>query len=167
MNKKKNKLKFDEITKDILEHEEFIKTKYEKHHGISRYEHLVRVSYYTYKITKLLRLNYVEATKGALLHDFFTDEVKHEGSVKRLRNHPNHALNNSKKHFDLTAMEKDIIKTHMFPVTFTPPKYLEGWIVVLMDNIAGIGEKTYSISRQLRPAAMLVMLFVFNFLRIP
>lgn len=167
MNKKNNKLQFDEITKDILNHDEFIKTKYEKHHGITRYDHLVRVSYYTYKVTKLLRLNYVEATRGALLHDFFTDEVKKENSISRLRKHPNYALDNSKKHFDITSLEENIIKTHMFPVTFTPPRYLESWIVVFMDNIAGIGEKTCSVSRQLRPAAMFLFLLVFNFLRIP
>ena len=43
---------------DILENSEFKKLDAIGHHGITRYEHCIRVSYYSYKITKLLKLNY-------------------------------------------------------------------------------------------------------------
>ena len=46
------------IVNDILEHKEFIKTKSITHHGLNRYDHSVRVSYYSYKIAKVLHLDY-------------------------------------------------------------------------------------------------------------
>ena len=64
---------FNDIIFDILSLEEFDKLKKCAHHGINRHNHSLRVSYYTYKITKFLHLNYKCATRGALLHDFFTD----------------------------------------------------------------------------------------------
>ena len=33
---------------------------------------------------------------------------------------------------------------NMFPITPIPPRYLEGWIVDLIDNIASIYERCYS-----------------------
>ena len=78
-----NNREFKTICKDILELNEFNKLKDVSHHGISRYNHSMRVSYYTYLITKKLHLNYKKATRAALLHDFFTDEVKDYGGVRR------------------------------------------------------------------------------------
>jgi len=167
MDEKYDNIEFDDLSKDILEHEEFMKTKDIAHHGISRYNHLLRVGYYTYKVTKFLRLNYREATRAGLLHDFFLEEVKHEKSIARLRKHPEHALKNAEKHFSVDALGKDIIKTHMFPVTFTPPRYLESWIVTIIDDIAGIYERCYSIRNELRTAFTFSIAFAVIFLRIP
>ena len=62
---------FKYIIKDILSNDEFLKTKQKVHHGITRYDHLMRVSYYSFLVSKFLRLNYKETTRAALLHDFF------------------------------------------------------------------------------------------------
>lgn len=35
---------------------------------------------------------------------------------------------------ELTPIEHDIIKKHMFPLTLVPPKYLESWIVCWIDK---------------------------------
>ena len=150
----------------ILENKEFQKTKEIVHHGITRYEHLLRVSYYSYKITKILHLNYQETTRASLLHDFFMEETKEDSKVQALRRHPQYALEKASKYFDLSAREKDIIKTHMFPITFTPPKYLESWIVDFIDDIAGIYEKCYSVRAEMRAAATFLMIFVFNYFKI-
>ena len=82
-----------------------------------------------------------------------------------LRRHPGYALENASKYYNLTELEKDIITTHMFPVTFTPPKYLESWIVDLIDDVAGIYERTYSIRKELQAATTFLMIFFLNFLR--
>ena len=126
---------FEYIIKDILNNDEFLKTQDKVHHGITRYEHLMRVSYYSFLITKFLRLNYIETTKAALLHDFFLEETKGESKIKALYKHPIYAFENAKKYYNLTPLQEDIIKTHMFPVTFKPPKYLESWIVDLVDDV--------------------------------
>ena len=66
---------FEKIVKDIVNHEEFIALKHELHHGISRFEHSMRVAKMTYQITKKAHLDYERATRAALLHDFF--KTKH------------------------------------------------------------------------------------------
>ena len=68
-------VEFETIIKPILSNDEFLKTKEKRHHGITRFDHLMRVSYYSFLITKILRLNYEETTRAALLHDFFLNET--------------------------------------------------------------------------------------------
>lgn len=140
---------FSSLIKDILDIKEFQKTIYIKHHGITRYEHSLRVAYISYRITKFLRLNYKETTEAALLHDFFIDELDNKNKASKLINHPNVAVENASKYIELTDRQVDIIKTHMFPITFEPPKYLESWIVDIADDLSAIYEKIYSIRMQL------------------
>ena len=47
-------IEFKNIISSIESNEEFQKLKNIKHHGITRYEHSLRVAYYSYKETKLL-----------------------------------------------------------------------------------------------------------------
>jgi uncharacterized protein len=155
-----NNREFKTICKDILELNEFNKLKDVSHHGISRYNHSMRVSYYTYLITKKLHLNYKKATRAALLHDFFTDEVKDYGGVRRLRRHPLCALENAKKYFDISLLEEDIITKHMFPVTFTPPKYLESWIVDIVDDVVSIYERAFWLKKEIKAVATFLLVLL-------
>ena len=148
------------IIEDILNNKEFQKLKEIKHHGITRYNHLLRVAYHTYKFTKKHNLKYVEATRGALLHDFFFDETSKDSTYKALKTHATYALQNSCKHFELTELEKDIIKTHMFPVEFKKPHYKESYIVDIVDDISSLYERSYSI----RESVLRAFTFLFVFL---
>lgn len=159
-------LEFERIVSPILEIEEFNQLKFITHHGITRYDHSMRVAYLSYKVCKALHLDYKEVTIAALLHDFFLDEVKHENEANKLRLHPGYAVKNASKYIDLTEKQIDIISTHMFPVTFTPPKYIESWIVDLLDDVAALYEKGYGIHRELRTSIYLLMLLVVNFVKI-
>ena len=158
-------VEFEMIIKPILSNNEFLKTKEKRHHGITRFDHLMRVSYYSFLITKILHLNYKETTRAALLHDFFLDETDKDTKIGKLRNHPYYALEYSLKYYDLTDREQDIIKTHMFPVTFTPPKYLESWIVDLVDDFAGIYEKYKSSCAEFKTAVTFMTIFLINFIQ--
>ncbi len=153
---------FYEIIDDILNNEEFLKMKNIRHHGITRYHHLLRVSFYTYYISKIFHLDYKKATRASLLHDFFYEsDSENENKISTLKNHPNYALENAENVFgSLSEKEKDIIKTHMFPITFTPPKYLESWIVNIIDDIAGVYEKLYSLRIEVNAATSFLM-FIF------
>lgn len=162
---RRHNTEFYKLTKDILTNKEFNKLRYINHHGITRYDHSLRVAYYTYIITKKLHLDYHKATKGALLHDFFIDEVSSMDGVSRLRKHPTYALINAKKYYDLSPMEEDIIKTHMFPVTFRPPKYLESWLVDIIDDIASIYERSYSIKNELATTMGVLAIMITNYIR--
>ena len=156
---------FHRIVKPLLDSCPFEETKKNKHHGITRYEHSMRVAYFSYIVTKLLRLDYKETTEAALLHDFFTDEVKEKNGIARLRQHPSCAVENAKKYFELSAKQADIIKTHMFPVTFTPPKYLESWIVDLVDDVASIYERGKTMKNEIKTAVSFVFVFLINYIK--
>jgi uncharacterized protein len=139
---------YDDIVKDILDNKEFNKLKEYKHHGITRYDHVLRVSKWAYKVSKKWKLDYVSATRAGLLHDFFfvnNQEVKLSYRIKVLFIHPKMALENSKKYFKLNKKEERIILSHMFPVGLCIPLSLEGWIVNIADDIASIYERLKSI----------------------
>ena len=164
MHKYKNN-EFNRLIKNIVSNDEFKKTKKITHHGITRYDHSLRVAYFSYIVTKALRLDYKETTTAALLHDFFIDEVKEKNAIAKLRQHPKFAVENARKYFEISEKQEDIIKTHMFPVTFTPPKYLESWIVDIVDDIAAIYEKTYSVKKEIQAATTFILILVINFIK--
>jgi len=156
---------FISIIKPILEMKEFQKLKDVSHHGSNRFDHSLRVAYFSYKITKFFHLNYQEATIAALLHDFFIDEVDNNQMLLRLRRHPNHALENAKRIWNLSPLQEDVIKTHMFPITFIPPKYLESWVVDIVDDGASIYERGYNIRREIKTVTTFLLLFIINYIK--
>ena len=129
---------FQEIIKDIIENKEFQKTKNCKVHGNTTiFAHCYTVSYLCYLSCKRKKLDYKSAARGALLHDFYLYDWREKDSHVRPHafTHPMTAYLNAKKQFDLNWMEKDMILTHMFPVTlFTIPLCREGWILTLIDK---------------------------------
>lgn len=162
-NKYKNE--FSNIIQPILNNDEFMKTKDKSHHGITRYEHLMRVSYYSYVISRFMHLNYKETARAGLLHDFFIDETENHSTIKALRKHPEYAVENAKKYYSLSDREEDIIRTHMFPVTFKPPRYLESWIVDLVDDFAGIYEKYKSSCHEFKTATTFLLVLFINIIQ--
>lgn len=129
---------------DILESEEFARTKSFIHHGsTSCYQHQISVAYYTYRMCKFFKLRAVEAARGALLHDFFLynwHDLEKSEQRKHPYSHPNVALKNAKMYFELTDMQEDIIKKHMWPLTLVPPKYRETFIVTIADKMCCVME---------------------------
>lgn len=154
---------FENIIKDINNSDEFQKTKDIIHHSSNRYDHCRRVAYYSYIITKKLGLSYEEAARAGLLHDFFlvdNKDISFKDKLGTLMNHPKYALAFSEKYFNLTDKEKDIIVTHMFPVAPTRiPKYLESWIVNIVDDYIAIKEELYAKKRQAIRFANLFLAF--------
>lgn len=152
---------FNYIITDIINNEEFQKLKKITHHGITRFNHSLRVSYYTFLISKKLKLNYIDATRAALLHDFFIDETSEMKTKKALKEHPKIALENSKKYFDISRMQEDIILKHMYPITTKMPKYKESWLVDIVDDIASLYEKTYSVNKEVKTAINFIFIMLF------
>ena len=136
------------IVNSILNHDEFYKMKTIEHHGISRYEHSLKVSYYAYKIAKILKLDYEGVARGGLLHDFFFSSEIRSQKEKMLSyfTHPKYAKKNAINYFEINEKEQDIIRTHMFPANLALPKYAESWIVSIVDKIVALQEfsKTYT-----------------------
>lgn len=82
--------------------------------------------------------------------------------IKTLVKHPTYAVENSSKYFILSDLEKDIIATHMFPISFKIPKYLESWIVDLVDDGISIYERLFGIRKQLSFATSFMFILFMN-----
>lgn len=131
---------FNKIIKDIVTNEEFMKLQNEVHHSTTRFDHSLRVAYEVYTKLKDNNSNYVEATRAALLHDFFFDDDLSSSQNDRLNNHPLIALENAKKYFDINELQENIILSHMYPLSYCLPRFKESWIVSLMDKKVTIVE---------------------------
>ena len=135
---------FIEITKELIENETVQDMKkYRQHFETSCYEHCFIASYYCYVICKKLKLDYVSATRAAMLHDLFLyDWRKRQNGRKGLHafTHGKTAYENASKLFDLNDKEKDIIIKHMWPVTLALPKYKESYILTLVDKYCALSE---------------------------
>lgn len=140
--KKKDEYEFYEYVKFILEHPEFQKRKTYMHHvDTSVYEHSLRVAKRSYSIAKKLHLDYKSIAIGALLHDFYTNPWQDSTEKKKFFEqhafvHGKEAYENASKCFPeyMNPKIKNMIVRHMFPVTITPPRYVESWIVTFMDK---------------------------------
>lgn len=154
------------IVNDILKNEEFNQLKEFEHHGVTRYEHSLKVSYVAYKLSKFLKLDTHTAARGGLLHDFFVSQ--NERTLKErtisLITHPVKAANNAKRVFNVSAKEENIIESHMF---FTNPKrvpkYMESWLVILADTLIGGYELGYKAKDTAVNYASLLVLFILNY----
>ena len=65
---------YNYIINNIINNKDFLKIDSCRHHGITRLEHSLRVSYYSYKVSKFLKLDARQTARAGLLHDFFIDE---------------------------------------------------------------------------------------------
>lgn len=146
-----NNKEYINIVSDILDNDNFLTIEKCKHHGINRLEHSMRVSYYSYLVAKKMRLNYKETARGGLLHDFFcNDEIEAKKQKFRFAIHPYQSLENACNNFNLTDLEKDIIINHMFPtLPHKVPKYMESWLVSLVDKGVAVYELYCSYGRSL------------------
>ena len=141
---------YNKITENIINDKDFIITKNDMHHGLTKYDHLINVSKCAFVLAKIFNANVEVTTTGALLHDLFyggrTD--KEENSYL---NHPYTASMNAKKYFNVSIEVQRCIETHMFhhviikkifpfinrkekaSIKFSKPKSKEAWLVSIAD----------------------------------
>ena len=147
---------FFDIIKDIISNDTVKQMKnYRQHCDTSCYKHCMQVAYFTYVVCKKLKLDYVSATRAAMLHDLFLYDwhEKHgddEFTGLHAFAHPKIALRNANKIFLLNDKEKDIILKHMWPVTISFPKYREAYIVTFMDKYSACLETYWYIQSKLK-----------------
>lgn len=131
------------IVAPIINNSEFKKRKKWKHHeDVSLYEHLVAVSFLSYKICKKRGWNYKDAAIGGLLHDFYY-KAWQENIMKKNKFfkqhgfiHAKQSMYNSYRTFPKFMNKRiaNIIQRHMFPLNIVPPRYKEGWVVCYVDK---------------------------------
>ena len=104
---------FFSIINDLLKSSKVQEMKiYNQHAGTSCYKHCMQVAYYTYIVCKRLNLDYISATRGAMLHDLFLYDwhthIREDKSWKGQHAfmHPKIALRNATQIFNLNDMPK-------------------------------------------------------------
>lgn len=160
----KNDWEYREIVHPILCNDEFNKIKEIEHHGVSRFDHSFRVSYYSYKVSKFLKLDYVESARAGLLHDFFLSEEERTFKDRFVSTftHPKKAVENASGLFTLNEKEKNIIHAHMFPLYCALPKYAESWVVSIVDKVVGSYEFVRKFGYKLSYLTNIYLIFLFN-----
>lgn len=155
------------IVFDILNDKEFLKLKTCEHHGITRYDHSLKVSYQAYQFAKKHSFDYKSAAIGGLLHDFFLtdDDVTQKDKFLSVFTHPKLAQANALMKYDLNDKESDIIVSHMFPINLKLPRYKESWIVSLYDKKIALKEWGFKFNNRLKYSTNLAILLLFNFMR--
>lgn len=107
-------------------------------------EHCINVAQTAYFMSHRLHIKVHEEDliRGALLHDYFLYDW-HEKCLKNSIHgftHPKKALTEASKDFELTRIEQDMIRSHMFPLTVRPPKYRESVLLCIADKICALQE---------------------------
>lgn len=105
------------------------------------YDHSLKVSFDAFCIAKKYKLDYKSVAIAGLLHDFYDNPWQDISEKKPLFQrhgfvHAHEALVNARKYFGKFMNKKieNSIERHMFPLNKIPPKYLEGWLIVLVDK---------------------------------
>ena len=137
---------FHSCIEDILNHSAVQSMKQYPHHGKTNcFDHCCHVAYFNYKWCRALKLDCRSAARAGMLHDLFLYDwhthAKETGERLHGLTHPDTALRNARRHFQLNRTETDIIQNHMWPVTLRHfPRTKEGWIIVLADKYCGLLE---------------------------
>lgn len=167
LNKKYQLVDFFNIIDDIISNDTVKQMKnYRQHCNTSCYKHCMQVAYFTYMACKKMKLDYISATRAAMLHDLFLYDWR-----KKYRNiditglhafvHPRIALKNACEIFELNDIEKDIILKHMWPVTLSFPRYKESYIVTIMDKYSACLETYLYLRNKLKRKSFYRYAYIF------
>ncbi|MEE3307537.1 HD domain-containing protein [Sharpea azabuensis] len=119
---------------------------YIQHGSITTYDHCLSVASMSYWLNRKFHLHSDEKQliRGAFLHDYFLYDWHHyEGNLHGF-SHPHTALINAREDFMLTRKEENIIRSHMWPLTFWHyPQSREAVIVCLADKIVSTKETLF------------------------
>ena len=152
-----------DIVRDIINNEEFLKLKFYRHHDNTRLDHCLKVSYNAYKLAKKFNLDYKAAARAGLLHDFFYGDLRYINVIERkymLNAHPYFAYYNASKIFKLNEKEKNMILSHMFPISYEVPRYKESILLDLVDDLEALKEVGIYIKDRLKHNINLILIML-------
>ena len=144
------KKRLEDIYQAFLHDEKILRMKeISMHRGSNCYEHSFKVA--KKAIKKSLKRKDVKlevVLLGAILHDYYLYDWRKDRSKlkKHGKNHPEIAIKNATKDFDISEDVKKVIKSHMWPLNIKEyPKSKEAKIVSISDKAVTIGESLTSI----------------------
>lgn len=151
-------LEYLACVQDILEHPVFQSMEQFIQHGHTTCKaHCIQVSYMAYTICRRRGWDYVSAARGGLLHDLFLYDwhthARDTGNHFHGLTHPRLAMDNAIRYFGITPKEQDMILRHMWPLTPTPPKWKEGYVLSFADKFCSTAE----VAAQMKERILLVL----------
>ena len=141
--KKRNYECFGQTVRDLLDTEQVRSMRRIRHHfDVTCYDHSVFVSYVAFRLARRLGWDYLAAARGGLLHDLYLYDPRQPGSHpgNQCFDHPKAALKNAGELTDLTAVEENIIISHMWPLARRMPRCPEAAVVNLADKLCATAE---------------------------
>ena len=126
-----------------------------QHHGTPTYVHCCAVSYYSFIIAKRLGLDARSVARAGMVHDLYLyDWRKREGAnpADHTLRHPQVALANAERRFELNDTERECIRMHMWPAAPGIPQHPETYVISTVDKYCACLEATgaYHSIQQLR-----------------
>ena len=130
-------------TRSALQMQQYI-----QHGRVTTYEHCLSVARISFWLNRRLHLgaNEKSLVRGAFLHDFYLYDWHQRRSASRWHGfrHPAIALRNASASYSLDEREKNIIVSHMWPLTLTrPPHCREAALVCLADKGCSLHETLF------------------------
>ena len=118
---------------------------YTQHKGNKTFRHCHNVAVHSFRLAQRLgwRIDEESLATGAMLHDYYLYTF-HDEKINFLHHglsHPKRALANAERVFPLNSKERNIIESHMWPLTLlTLPRSKEAVLVTLADKYCAMCE---------------------------
>ena len=152
--KQEHEERFKEIFAEVNRDEKLERMREFIQHGtVSTYDQVIRVAHMSMAMAKKLHLRVHEhdLVRGALLHDYFLYDWHHWDGPLHGPYHPKHALENALRDFDLSKRERNIIRSHMWPLTlFHFPRNREALITCIADKVVSTKETVKGFQEKVR-----------------
>lgn len=118
---------------DLLDHPKVIETRSHIHHSIPKHDHLLRTTRVSFLIARILRADQRICARAALIHDI-------DSRFGTLTTHGAVAARWAATQGESDAVCRAIV-SHMYPLG-PAPTTREGWVLVLADKVASLGDMT-------------------------
>ena len=126
-----------------------------QHGSVSVYRHSQQVAVMSVRIARLLAVAHISVNlpslvKGALLHDYFLYDwhIRDRSRKNHALYHADYAVSNAQRDFGLTERERNMIRSHMFPLSLEIPRYRESVILTVADKLCATGETAAGLYRK-------------------
>lgn len=118
---------------------------YPQHGSVTTYDHCESVTRLSRRLNRLLRLHADETAlvRGGMLHDFYLYDWHEKDRAHALHGfrHPDWAAENAARYVGVSGKEREIIRSHMWPLTITRiPRSREAWLVCAADKLCALME---------------------------
>lgn len=121
------------LIEDLLEHPKVQETRDHVHHGIPKYDHLMRVTRYSYHLARWSGADVRVCLRAGLIHDI-------DSRYGSLTNHGGVAARWAATYGEDEAVCRAIVG-HMYPLG-PAPTTREGWILSIADKAATVADMT-------------------------